>query len=367
MSDSSIIGREPSASAKIDIFYPTLNVPADYHSGSTWLFRALPDDSNRNSFQGLVYDDELTYKYSYTSKVQNSSSVKVGDFVLVRDNKVLLGSALIQSITQGIRTIKHHMCPTCGAGGSQITWRRSSQDWRCDGKCRKVGESMVVRTFSSPVVKEQTEQTFTAEYGDTWADLTGAMAAPDFESLSSKWNRQNSIVRLDPTKVQDFLGSLNVAFRNQLQVSSEGGFKELAPGGFVDRVVRTRIGQESFRASLVKTYGSVCAFSGPCHLAALDAAHLYWYAKVGKHYQDAGLLLRKDLHRLFDVGLLTVDDKLRVQLHSHLRGTQYELMHGGLLKVQVSKVVVDFLGQHHQRFAVEGSESRDNIFLGAPR
>jgi hypothetical protein len=44
---------------------------------------------------------------------------------------------------------------------------------------------------------------------------------------------------------------------------------------------------------------------------ALDAAHLYSYAKDSNHHEHGGLLLRKDLHRLFDVGLLAVHPETR--------------------------------------------------------
>ena len=40
---------------------------------------------------------------------------------------------------------------------------------------------------------------------------------------------------------------------------------------------------------------------------SLDAAHLYSYATVGRHHDGGGLLLRKDLYRLFDLGLIAIN------------------------------------------------------------
>jgi hypothetical protein len=51
----------------------------------------------------------------------------------------------------------------------------------------------------------------------------------------------------------------------------------------------------------------MCAFTGPAPASALEACHLYSYAAVGQHHSHGGLLLRRDVHRLFDLGYLAVD------------------------------------------------------------
>ena len=91
-------------------------------------------------------------------------------------------------------------------------------------------------------------------------------------------------------------------------------------GGHKQQIVRVRIGQGAFRAKLLAEYGEVCALSGPVPAIALDACHLYSYAKVGEHHNDGGLLLRKDLHRLFDEGRILVDPKsLSLLVHPDVR------------------------------------------------
>ena len=39
----------------------------------------------------------------------------------------------------------------------------------------------------------------------------------------------------------------------------------------------------------------------------LDAAHLYSYADIGSHLDRGGLMVRKDIHRLFDTGDLAIN------------------------------------------------------------
>lgn len=54
-------------------------------------------------------------------------------------------------------------------------------------------------------------------------------------------------------------------------------------------------------------FGSKCAFTGPRPPESLEAAHLYAYSKSPHHDLRGGLLLRRDLHALFDRELITID------------------------------------------------------------
>lgn len=68
-----------------------------------------------------------------------------------------------------------------------------------------------------------------------------------------------------------------------------------------------RQGQRTFRNKLLQIYGGRCAFSGCMVSEVLDAAHIVPYRGVYTNHAQNGLLLRTDLHTLFDVGLLAVD------------------------------------------------------------
>lgn len=132
-----------------------------------------------------------------------------------------------------------------------------------------------------------------------------------------------------------------------MDVQAEG---LLAPGGFTERTVRTRRGQTQFRAHLFGRFGSTCAFTGPCYLAALDAAHLYSYAQVREHRMGGGLLMRRDLHTLFDRGLLGIDNRQRIAIHEDLATTQYRPLLGEPLKVNVCEEEKALLARHYEKF-----------------
>lgn len=70
--------------------------------------------------------------------------------------------------------------------------------------------------------------------------------------------------------------------------------------------------QAQFRADLKRVYGPRCAISGCEVEAVLDACHILSHAAGGPTKASNGLLLRRDLHRLFDLGLIAVDPEERL-------------------------------------------------------
>lgn len=126
-------------------------------------------------------------------------------------------------------------------------------------------------------------------------------------------------------------------------------------GGHAVRQVSVRIGQPAFRAELVRKYGLVCAFTGPAPAEALEACHLYSYAEVGRHRADGGLLLRRDLHRLFDQGLLAVRADGTVDVCDALKGYElYAALHGESLQVSITSRQRAWLAAHWAEFRPNG-------------
>jgi putative restriction endonuclease len=85
------------------------------------------------------------------------------------------------------------------------------------------------------------------------------------------------------------------------------------------RLIQPRLGQGTFRVAVTDAYGRACAATGEHSLPALEAAHIRPYTQDGPHDVPNGLLLRADLHRLFDQGYMTVTPDLRVRVGHRLR------------------------------------------------
>jgi putative restriction endonuclease len=104
------------------------------------------------------------------------------------------------------------------------------------------------------------------------------------------------------------------------------------------QIVHPRLGQGLFRVLVTDAYSRRCAISGERTLPVLDAAHIKPYALVMRHEISNGLLLRSDLHTLFDQGYVSVDPKeKRVIVSPRIReefdnGRDYYKLHGQLLR-----------------------------------
>lgn len=79
------------------------------------------------------------------------------------------------------------------------------------------------------------------------------------------------------------------------------------PGGYGDPVpVRPRVGQGIFQTVVADVYGRQCAVTREKAFPALEAAHIRPFREEPRHYVRNGLLLRSDVHKLFDAGYVTV-------------------------------------------------------------
>lgn len=103
------------------------------------------------------------------------------------------------------------------------------------------------------------------------------------------------------------------------------------------RAVAQRRGQPLFRARLLEAYGSQCAITGCKAVEVLEAAHVLPYRGEHTHRVDNGLLLRADLHTLFDCQLLWITPEHTVALVPALLATDYSDLEGKPLNLPASK------------------------------
>lgn len=89
------------------------------------------------------------------------------------------------------------------------------------------------------------------------------------------------------------------------------------------RAIKTRRGQARFREALMQAYKRRCVISRCGVEDLLEAAHIRPHAERTDYRVSNGLLLRSDLHTLFDLHLLAIDDRYRVRLSEKLRASEY--------------------------------------------
>lgn len=104
------------------------------------------------------------------------------------------------------------------------------------------------------------------------------------------------------------------------------------------QAIARRRGQPAFRKALMEAYDEKCAITGCSITAILEAAHIIPYTGDHTNHVQNGLLLRADIHTLFDLGLLAIDPLTYTSILSdELHTTDYGYIHGRQLLLPKDK------------------------------
>ena len=150
----------------------------------------------------------------------------------------------------------------------------------------------------------------------------------------------------------DVLDRLNLASDN----------RQITENRYAKYVAKHRLGQGGFRVLVTDAYQRRCAITGEKTLPVLQAAHIRPYSFKGPHDIRNGILLRSDLHTLFDEGYITIDDDYRIDVSDRLHqdygnGKDYYKYKGKKLLVlpnsRTELPAKEFIDWHN-----------DNIYLG---
>jgi putative restriction endonuclease len=119
---------------------------------------------------------------------------------------------------------------------------------------------------------------------------------------------------------------------------------------------KVRLGQGAFRVLVTDAYERKCAISGEKTLPVLEAAHIKPYTESGPHFISNSLLLRSDLHKLFDAGYLTISSDHKIEVSRRIKeefenGREYYKFHGNSLTKlpnrNIDKPDVKFIQWHN--------------------
>jgi hypothetical protein len=121
------------------------------------------------------------------------------------------------------------------------------------------------------------------------------------------------------------------------------------------RQIKARRGQQAFRDALRRRYGTRCMISGCPLLDILEAAHIKPYRGGGDHHPANGLLLRADLHTLFDLNLIGIEPvTLTVHVHEEAKLAGYGEYDGVILKCGQDEPSDDALTLRWESFRRQG-------------
>ncbi|HET9168903.1 MAG TPA: HNH endonuclease signature motif containing protein [Actinospica sp.] len=276
---------------------------------TAWSFSSKPPGAA--SWAGnMGYEDELGSHYMWDSGVANHKRVQPGHAMVLRNAATVLGFGWIEELTRESGTKQRRRCPVCDS--TRVEPRASMVPrYRCYHPPCKA-------EFDEPQLSEENVTRYTGFYGGSWQPLISGASSTIPSTAFLDNAQQNAIRGLSPAWVRSLLEKGTLDGHGWSQTAA--GVYTI-PGGHTTGEARIRRGQGSFRKALLDRFGAVCAITGPQPAEVLEAAHLYGYAAAGHHdVEQGGLLLRSDIHALFDRYLVGIDpDTWTVRLGASIR------------------------------------------------
>lgn len=340
---------------------------------AAWLLISKGNERNYKGNEG--YDDKIDSIYRYDSFVANSKQISVGDIAVIRDGKVLLGIGCLEEINATNGPKRFNSCPQCA--NTTIELRKTKNPpYRCP-KCHF--------EFDEPKIKTKPATHYEAQYGTTFIPAVVPLPASRLKEALPNYNPQMAMQRLELQGLMEELDEATPGWRALLstdnpktETEKTSSNQTTAPkpaqpdafdiddvdymtddAGYVaddadymaeegeayipthederERAAReaaVRKGQAKFRRDLLKRYGPQCQITGTNVPNVLEAAHIIKYGGEKDNNVNNGLLLRIDLHRLFDHSLLAIHpDSLTVHIHPKIGNSNYIHFQGLVLRV----------------------------------
>lgn len=137
-------------------------------------------------------------------------------------------------------------------------------------------------------------------------------------------------------RIRDYLDRSHTNFLGASQSEEVVGSEEEQTLYGAEYLTRARLGQGAFRILVTEAYSRKCAITAERTLPVLESAHIKPFAKSGPHRTNNGILLRSDLHKLFDLGYITITEDYHIEVSKKIKqeyenGRAYYALHGNKL------------------------------------
>ncbi|AHJ74565.1 HNH endonuclease [Kosakonia sacchari] len=285
-----------------------------------WSFKAIEKGDLRYWGNDGYHDDSSVF-YRYNDSVPNHKKVKQGDIVIIRDREKILGVSIIEKLETRSTNKIVYKCPHMECNAKKIRPRETIKPrWRCD-KGHEFDERRIV-------LEPATE--FIANYGSFFKELKD-VSLLNLETESPRYNIQLSIQEVNLHWAKELIGNLPELVFPLNSEDAENDQPDLLEGDqrkIAYRQIKQRRGQKTFRDKLLKS-NPICAVTG-CELVdILEAAHIDAYRNDSHNHISNGLLLRSDIHTLFDLGMIAFNPKdLKIYFSEEALKSGYKPYHG---------------------------------------
>lgn len=288
-----------------------------------WLLLAI--QGKRQYAGNTGYADVHGQVYLFDNYVPNARHIQVGDVAVFRDRSGAYGFAVVQSIetNEGMKDILR--CPVC-----HLVKIKERTTVLPRFRCRNAHEFDVPERESRKCVE------YKALFGNSFITCGSVIPPMVLRGACRNFNGQLSIQQISlgilapfiDRDSQGVLQALSVSKSILADTDAELDFYVPSLRDSRERVLRqicARRGQKQFRDALLERYGRRCVISGCGLVDILEAAHICPYRTDEDNHATNGIILRCDLHTLFDVDLLGIDpESLTIALHPHAIGYGYD-------------------------------------------
>ena len=311
-----------------------------------WSFKAIEQEDLRYWGNDGYHDDSSLF-YRYDSFVANHKNVKNGDVVIITNRGNVLGVSVIEKIeTQDINK-KRNKCihPDCNA--KKILPRKTIKpEWRCDNG----------HEFDAPRVIFEPAIEFVAIYGNQFRELSN-ITMSQLITETPRYNGQMSIQEVNLQWAIDLVNPLSSVVLDLEADEADEAVPALLDEDqrqVIERQIKKRRGQKTFRDQLLKS-NPVCAVTGCMLVDILEAAHIDAYRNDSHNHISNGLLLRSDIHTLYDLNHLAIDpDKKTLHFSKKALSEKYSEYEG--LKIGVKHELSKSALSKRWAFFIKSSE-----------
>lgn len=302
-----------------------------------WSFKAVGQDDLRY-FGNNGYQDDSTSFYRYDNFVPNHKRVKKGDIVIVTDRKNVLGISIIDNLLSTPYIKVRNRCPYKNCNPAKLIHRKSKKpEWRCSNG----------HEFEHPKLEDVPAFGFKAEYRKNYKPIN-SISLTELISHMPRYNVQSSIQEIDFEWANNLFGGI-------IQLAPTEADNDATPFDAEDqrkavlRQIKQRRGQKAFRDNLI-AQGAKCAVSDCKIVDILEAAHITAYKNDTHNHVNNGLLLRCDMHTLYDLDLFAINpDSFVIYFAPQIKDKEYTRYHGKKLRVTY-KINHEALVERWERF-----------------
>ena len=210
---------------------------------------------------------------------------------------------------------------------SMIVHRQGHFDWHLGVPSNKTNASLLEDWLGKPA-------SFDHDYSDSVTQVKSSFQSGMNTPRKGFWFIGNAKWPSLCDHFQELMSRVIDAHTND--ASARPQIKEVTDddGGVVGTTRKARRNQSQFRLNMMELYDSACAISGVSIGEVLEAAHILRHSETGVNHTGNGLLLRVDLHRLFDANLIAVNpESLKIWISRLLKGTKtYQELSGRKLR-----------------------------------